>query len=194
MRKNCNLVCLIREENGKENWWGPGVFSPGPPNCNLPNLGRKQKRKKIHLKRPNCPLMHFTTNALSNFLLRLFIPFFFFDEFFIPFFCPFFLRLFFLTLSFFFGSFFLLFIPTPFFVCTVHLFFFSYVFFPILFFHISFGFLFSLSLSLSLSLLMKCTIFLIKYNSLLFFIQGWSQELELGRAALLLVVCCNLGL
>ena len=31
---------LVREKNGKENW-GQKVFSPDPPNCNLPNLKGK---------------------------------------------------------------------------------------------------------------------------------------------------------
>ena len=27
---------------GRENWWSPGVFSPGPPKINLPKLGDRK--------------------------------------------------------------------------------------------------------------------------------------------------------
>ena len=44
-RENNIFVYLVREKNGKENW-GPKVFSPDPPNCNLLNLKSKWSGKK----------------------------------------------------------------------------------------------------------------------------------------------------
>ena len=29
--------CLVEGRGGKKNWWGLGVFSPGPPKCSLQN-------------------------------------------------------------------------------------------------------------------------------------------------------------
>ena len=40
-RKYCWERCLVGRERGREFWWGPGVFSPGPPKHYLPKLERK---------------------------------------------------------------------------------------------------------------------------------------------------------
>ena len=38
--KTVEVVVWLGGERERENWWGPGVFSPGPPKINLPKLGR----------------------------------------------------------------------------------------------------------------------------------------------------------
>lgn len=79
-RENGILVCLVGEENGQENWWGLGVFSPVPPECNLPNSGensRENEGQKVPPERDQITTcnMHFH-----------FVIFFFFDHtFFFPF-------------------------------------------------------------------------------------------------------------
>ena len=40
-RENCWERCLVGRERGREFWWGPGVFSSGPPKHYLPKLERK---------------------------------------------------------------------------------------------------------------------------------------------------------
>ena len=41
-RENDSFVCLVRRERGRENWWGPWVFSPTPPKSNLSKMERKE--------------------------------------------------------------------------------------------------------------------------------------------------------
>ena len=67
-RENNILVYLVREKNGKENW-GPKVFFPDPPNCNLPNLKSKWSGKKNPTWRYQIPC---ATNVHSHFVQKIF--------------------------------------------------------------------------------------------------------------------------
>ena len=82
-RENGILVCLVGEENGQENWWGLGVFSPVPPECNLPNSGensRENEGQKVPPERDQIT----TCNIHFHFVI-----FFFFDHTFLLSFCLF---------------------------------------------------------------------------------------------------------
>ena len=45
MRENKWEGCLVEKGRGREKWWGPAVFSLGPPKFNLSKMERKCKRK-----------------------------------------------------------------------------------------------------------------------------------------------------
>ena len=40
-RENWWEGCLDERERGREKWWGPAIFSLGPPQFNLSKIGRK---------------------------------------------------------------------------------------------------------------------------------------------------------
>ena len=79
-RENWWEGCLDERERGREKWWGPAIFSLGPPQFNLSKIGRKWGRM-CWTKLPfSLPWPTFCLFLLLSF--RCFFVFFFFFFFF----------------------------------------------------------------------------------------------------------------
>ena len=72
--------CLDERGRGREKWWGPVIFSLGPPQFNLSKMG--EKRRKCLLDK--IALLHLMTNFLSLSTVFVFPFLFFFFFFFLP--------------------------------------------------------------------------------------------------------------
>ena len=87
-RENCWERCLVGRERGREFWWGPGVFSSGPPKHYLSKLERKLCKtfwKKCPFKPTVCVraclcflFVFNSTRAWALFLIAMLLFFFFF--------------------------------------------------------------------------------------------------------------------
>ena len=53
--KNDSFVCLVRRERGRENWWGPCVFSPTPPK-HQKVISPKWREKRVEDQKTILPL------------------------------------------------------------------------------------------------------------------------------------------
>ena len=54
-RENGWEGCLDERGRGREKWWGPAIFSLGPPQLNLSKMGRKWGREEGRCAGQSCP-------------------------------------------------------------------------------------------------------------------------------------------
>ena len=80
-RENWWEGCLDERERGREKWWGPAIFSLGPPQFNLSKIGRKWGRMcwtKLPFSLPWPTFCLFLLLSFRCFFVLFFFFFFFF--------------------------------------------------------------------------------------------------------------------